>query len=509
VSSGIVVVIGVVCFIVGGVVAFFARQKIAAKQIHTAEESAKKILAEAQERKKSLILEARDEALKTKAEAESAYHQHRAELSRMEKRLNQKEENLERKGETMESRERSWEQKERELAKLRGQLEEIALKQREQLEMISEMSSAEARDFLLQKVDTEIQDEIARRIYEMENQLKTVSHERAQRILAETIQRCAAETVSEATVSVVPLPNDEIKGRIIGREGRNIRAFEHATGVELLIDDTPEVVTISCFEPVRREAATLALNRLILDGRIHPARIEEVVSKAQEEVETLIQREGEQAASKVGVSGLHPELIKLLGRLKYRFSYGQNVLQHSIEVAQLAGMMASEIGTEADLAKRAGLLHDIGKAAGSEVEGPHALIGANIAKQYEKSPRVIQGIAEHHGENGITTIEGFLVSAADAISGARPGARREQVEQYLKRLQALEEIANSFSGVEKSYAIQAGREVRILVKPGEIDDIGAAKLSHDIAKKIEEDLSYPGQVKVTVVRETRAVNYAK
>jgi ribonuclease Y len=505
----ITIVVGVVCFILGGVIAFFVRQRVATKRVRTAEESARKVIVEAEEKQKAILIEAKNEALKIKTEAESAYQQHRVELSRLEKRFNQKEENLERKGETLENREHNLEQKEKGLAKVRGQLEEIAQKQRQQLELISGMSSPEARDFLLQKVEADIQGEIAQRIYEMENQLKEESHERAQRILAEAAQRCAAEVATEATVSVVPLPNDEIKGRIIGREGRNIRAFEHATGVELLVDDTPEVVTISCFEPVRREIASLALNRLILDGRIHPARIEEMVAKAEEEVEASIQREGGQAANKVGVSGLHPELIKLLGRLKYRFSYGQNVLEHSIEVAQLAGAMASEIGARADLAKRAGLLHDIGKAAGTEMEGSHALIGANIAKQYEKSPQVIQAIAEHHGENGITTVEGFLVSAADAISGARPGARREQVEQYLKRLGALEDIANSFPGVEKSYAIQAGREVRILAKPEQIDDIGAAKLAHDIAKRIEENLNYPGQIKVTVVREIRAINHAK
>jgi ribonuclease Y len=343
----------------------------------------------------------------------------------------------------------------------------------------------------------------------MEARIKEESDKKTRDILVQAIQRCAAEVVTESTVSVVPLPSDEMKGRLIGREGRNIRALEHATGVDLIIDDTPEAVTLSCFDPVRREIARIALERLILNGRIHPARIEEMVQRAKDEVEATIRAEGEQAASKAEVHGLPLELVKLLGRLKYRFSYGQNVLAHSVEVALLAGMMAAETGARADIARKAGLLHDIGKAVDFEAEGPHALVGAEIVKQWEKSPEVAKAVAEHHGEVEITTAEGFLVSAADAISGARPGARRESLEQYLKHLEALESIANGFPGVEKSYAIQAGREIRIMVKPEEIGDLEAMRLARDIVKKVEESLNYPGQIKVTVIRETRAVDYAK
>jgi ribonuclease Y len=357
-------------------------------------------------------------------------------------------------------------------------------------------------------MEVEIQHEASRRLKQWEIKLKEESNQKAQEILALAIQRSASEIVAETTVSVVPLPNDEMKGRLIGREGRNIRALEQATGVDLIIDDTPEAVTISSFDPVRREIARVALNRLILDGRIHPARIEEMAAKAKSEVEASIQNAGEQAALQLGVQ-LHPELIKLLGRLKYRTSYGQNALEHSTEVAYMAGMIASEIGANVNIAKKAGLLHDIGKAVDREVEGTHAAIGADLVKQWEKSPEVLKGVAEHHLETSDTSIWGYITSAADAISSARPGARRESLESYLKRLKALEEIADSFKGVEKSYAIQAGREVRILVKPEAIDDLGAMRLARDIVKKIEETLDYPGQIKVTVLRETRAVDYAK
>jgi ribonuclease Y len=358
-------------------------------------------------------------------------------------------------------------------------------------------------------METEMRDEASRRLREWEAGLKEEADKKAQEILSEAIQRSASEVVSETTVASVPLPSDEMKGRLIGREGRNIRALEQATGVDLIIDDTPEAVTLSSFDPVRREVARVALTRLILDGRIHPARIEEVVAKAKEEVDATIYNAGEQAAYQVGVHGLSPELIKLLGRLKFRTSYGQNVLAHSIEVAYLAGMIASELGANVATAKKAGLLHDVGKAVDREVEGSHAAIGADLVKQWDKSPEVVQGVAEHHGEADTTSLWGFIVSAADAISGARPGARREMLESYLKRLKALEDIASGFKGVEKSYAIQAGREVRILVKPEEIDDLGAMRLARDIVKKIEESLEYPGQIKVTVLRETRAIDYAK
>jgi len=371
------------------------------------------------------------------------------------------------------------------------------------------MSSSEAKQTLLEAMEVEIQQEASRRLREWESKLKEDADEKSQEILSRVIQRSASEIVAEATVSVVPLPSDEMKGRLIGREGRNIRALEQATGVDLIVDDTPEAVTLSSFDPVRREVARVALSKLILDGRIHPARIEEVVAKAREEVDASIVSAGEQAAFDVGVHGLRPELIKLLGRLKYRTSYGQNVLAHSIETASFAGLIATEIGADVNLARRAGLLHDIGKSVDREVEGTHAAIGADLVKQWEKSPEVVQGIAEHHLDTISTSIWGFIISAADAISSARPGARRESLDSYLKRLTALEDIATSFKGVEKSYAVQAGREIRILVKPEEIDDLGSMRLARDVAKKVEEALDYPGQIRVTVIRETRATDYAK
>ncbi|MBI4303696.1 MAG: ribonuclease Y, partial [Chloroflexi bacterium] len=366
-----------------------------------------------------------------------------------------------------------------------------------------------AKQALLEKVEAEMKDETSRRLREWELKLRDEADKKAQDILSVAIQRSASEVVSESTVVSVPLPSDEMKGRLIGREGRNIRALEQATGVDLIIDDTPEAVTLSSFDPVRREVARLALEKLILNGRIHPARIEEVVTKAKEEVDATIVTAGEQAAYQVGVQGLRPEIIKLLGRLKYRTSYGQNVLAHSIEVAQIAGMLASELRANVGIAKKAGLLHDIGKSVDREVEGTHASIGADLVKQWEKSPEVVAGIADHHCETSNMTVWGYIISAADAISSARPGARRESLESYIKRLRALEDIANSFKGVEKSFAIQAGREIRILVKPEEVDDLGAMRLARDIVKKIEENMEYPGQIKVTVLRETRAVDYAK
>ena len=444
-----------------------------------------------------------------KAEVEASYRETRTELQKLERRLNQKDENLERRDEGLQRREHGITAKEREAEKLRSRIEELHQKQQQQLELVANMSSTEAREILLQQVDGEIRDEASRRVREMEAAVRDESDQRARDILAQAIQRVASDVVAETTVSVVSLPGDDMKGRLIGREGRNIRALEHATGVDLIIDDTPGTVTLSCFDPVRREIARIALERLILDGRIHPARIEEMVQKARNEVEATIRTEGEQAATKVAVHGLPPDLIRLLGRLRYRFSYGQNVLGHSVEVALLAGMMASETEANVDLATKAGLLHDIGKAVDFETEGPHAQIGADIVKQWEKSPEVVRAIAAHHGEVDMISAESFIVSAADAISAARPGARRESLEHYLKHLEALENIANSFNGVEKSYAIQAGREIRIMVKPDVIDDLGAMRLARDIVKQVEESLNYPGQIKVTVVRETRAVDYAK
>jgi len=509
VSSLTFVLVSVFCFASGGVIAYFSRQVRANRKLHSAQEEAERLVAEAMENQKSILLEAKEAAFNIKAEAESSYRDRRSDLQRMEKRLGQREENLDRRDESLQRRENGTAAREKEVEKVRVRAEELRQKQQQELEMIATMTSSEAKELLLQRVEGEIGEEASRRVREMEVRVKEESDKKSRDILAQAMQRCATEVVSESTVSVVPLPTDEMKGRLIGREGRNIRALEHATGVDLIIDDTPEAVTLSCFDPVRREIARIALERLILDGRIHPARIEEMVQRARDEVETTIRNEGEQAATKAGVHGLVPELIKLLGRLKYRFSYGQNVLMHSIEVSLIAGMMASEAGADVKITKKAGLLHDIGKAVDFETEGPHALIGADIVRQWERSPEVAQAVAAHHGEVEITSAEGFLVSAADAISGARPGARRESLEQYLKHLEALESIANSFQGVEKSYAIQAGREVRVMVKPADIDDLGAMRLARDMVKRIEESLNYPGQIKVTVIRETRAVDYAK
>jgi ribonuclease Y len=499
----------IIGIVLGGMIVFFFRRMAINRQLRAAQRKAARTVTEARVEARGVIEQAREDAEKAKASAETDYRERRAELQRQENRLLSKTENMERKLESVAQRERGLITKEKALETTKAQLEEARSKQLKELELISGMSSNEAREALLERMEVEMQEETSRRLREWEIKLKAEADIKAQDILTQTIQRNASDIVSETTVVSVPLPSDEMKGRLIGREGRNIRALEQATGVDLIVDDTPEAVTLSSFDPVRREIARNALSKLILDGRIHPARIEEVVKKAEEEVEAEIIAAGEQAAYQVGVHGLRPELIKLLGRLKYRTSYGQNVLAHSIEVAFLAGMIASELGANPAIAKKAGLLHDIGKAVDREVEGTHAAIGADLVKQWEKSPEVVQGIAEHHLETADVSMWGFLVSAADAISSARPGARRESLENYLKRLNALEDIANSFPGVDKSYAIQAGREIRILVKPEEIDDLGGMRLARDIVKKIEEGLEYPGQIKVTVLRETRAVDYAK
>lgn len=495
--------------VLGGAIVFFWRRMAINRQLRAAQRKAARLLAEARVEAKEALDQAREDAERAKASAETEYRERRSELQQQENRLQSKTENLERKTESVAQRERGLANKEKALETTKAQLEEARDKEIKQLELISGMSSSEARDVLLERMESEMGEEASRRLREWETKLKAEADVKAQEILTQTIQRSASEVVSETTAVSVPLPSDEMKGRLIGREGRNIRALEQATGVDLIVDDTPEAVTLSSFDPVRREVARNALTKLILDGRIHPARIEEVVKKAEEEVEAEIINAGEQAAYQVGVHGLRPELIKLLGRLKYRTSYGQNVLAHSIEVAFMSGMIASELGANPATAKKAGLLHDIGKAVDREVEGTHAAIGADLVKQWEKSPEVVQGIAEHHLETPDISVWGFIVAAADAISSARPGARRESLENYLKRLRALEDIANSFPGVDKSYAIQAGREIRILVKPEEIDDLGGMRLARDIVKKIEEGLEYPGQIKVTVLRETRAVDYAK
>jgi len=472
----------VIGIIVGGVAIFFFRKTMVNRQLRIAERKASRMVSEAGAKSKDMLREAKQEADKAVTAAGAEYRERRAELQRQENRLSQKSESLERKLENVEHRERNLSNKEKEIESTRAHLEELKNRQLKQLELISGMSSAEAKQALSEAMEVEMREEASQRLRQWEAKLKEEADEKAQNILSLAIQRLASDVVSEVTVATIPLPSDEMKGRLIGREGRNIRALEQATGVDLIIDDTPEAVTLSSFDPVRREVARLALTKLILDGRIHPARIEEVVGKSKEEVDAAINKAGEEAAYQTGVHGLHPELIKLLGRLKYRTSYGQNVLAHSSEVSYLAGIIAGELGANVATAKKAGLLHDIGKAVDHEVEGTHAAIGADLVKQWDKSPEVVQGIAEHHGETATTGVWGFIISAADAISSARPGA---------------------------SYAIQAGREIRILVKPEEIDDLGAMRLARDIAKKIEESLGYPGQIKVTVLRETRAIDYAK
>lgn len=454
-------------------------------------------------------LEAKDMAYKLRAEVERDNREKRAEIQRLERRLTQKEESLDRRVENLDKKERTLSSKEQEVLKIRAEVDEMAEKQQAELQRVSGMTTDEARTLILSMVEEEAKRDAARLIRDTENQAKVEAEKRARDIVTLAVQRCAVDQTSETTVSVVPLPGDEMKGRIIGREGRNIRAFETLTGVDLIIDDTPEAVVLSSFDPVRREIARIALSNLISDGRIHPGRIEEMVNKASAEVEAKIREAGDQACFEVGVTSLEPELVRLLGKLKYRTSYGQNVLDHSVEVAHLAGAIAAELGGNLALARRAGLLHDLGKAVDFEVEGPHAVISADLCRKYNEHGEVVHAVGAHHGDEEPHSMEAVLVSVADAISASRPGARRETLETYVKRLQRLETIADSFSGVEKTYAVQAGREIRVMVKPNELDDLAAVKLAHDTAKKIEEEMEYPGQIKVTVIRETRAVDYAK
>lgn len=499
--------------IVASVIGYFVRKIFAEATIRSAEEEAARIIQdgerEAESLKREALVEAREEIHKSRSEMEREARERRNELQQFERRLTQKEEALDRRGDAMERREETLQRKFREVEQREIEIDELLQEHRKELERLSQLTTEEARELLLKQVEGEVRHETAMLIREIESQAKEEADKKARDIISLAIQRTAADHVAESTVSVVSLPNDDMKGRIIGREGRNIRALETLTGIDLIIDDTPEAVILSGFDPVRREVARIALERLIADGRIHPARIEEMVEKARREVDAVIRDAGEQATLDADVHGLHPEIVKLLGRLKFRTSYGQNVLQHSIEVAHLAGIMASELRVDARLAKRAGLLHDLGKAVDHEIEGTHVEIGIDLLRKYNESEDVIHAMACHHGDYEPQSVEAVLVMAADSISAARPGARRETLESYIKRLQKLEDISSSFKGVEKSYAIQAGREVRIIVKPDRIDDAAAVQLSRDIVKKIEAELEYPGQIKVTVIRETRAVEYAK
>ncbi len=505
----LIIIAAFVALMVGWVVSLVYQGTIRSKRNRLAKERAAELVKQAETRVKETILEAKEEAVRIRAEAEAENRQGRSEIGRQEKKLAQKADNLDRKIESFERREGALAKKEKEIETGLSRVERLKQEQRERLEVVSAMSSAEAKAQLLTEVERETRDDLAQRMQQVEAQIKVEADDKARGILAEALQRCASEVAGEATVSVVALPSDDMKGRLIGREGRNIRALEAATGVDLIVDDTPEAVSLSCFDPVRREIARVALEKLILDGRIHPGRIEEIVEKAKKEVEIEMKAEGERVMFKAGVVGLHSEIIGLLGRLKYRFSYGQNMIGHSLEVAHLSAALATDIGANVNIARMAGLLHDIGKAVDHDIEGSHAMIGARILKRLGFGSEVVNGVAEHHGETGTIGLYGFIVSAADAISSARPGARMESVERYLKRVSTLENIASSFPGVEKSFAIQAGREVRILVKPSEIDDLASVRLARDIARKVEEGLEYPGQIKVTVIRETRSVDYAK
>ena len=508
IAAGLVV-FGALFFVLG----VTYRKKVAEKEIGSAEEEAKRIINEAirggENKKREMLLEAKEEIHKTRTEQERENKERRNELQKQERRLQQKEESLDKKLDIHEKKEEDLAKR---IAAVQNQQEEVAKIKKSQLDMlekISGLTQEDAKAYLLSNVESEVRHETAMKIKEIEAQMKEEADQKAREIITTAIQRCAADHAAEATVSVVPLPNDEMKGRIIGREGRNIRTLETITGVDLIIDDTPEAITVSSFDPLRREVARLALEKLIADGRIHPTRIEDMVEKARREVEHTIKVEGERATFETGIHNLHPELIKLLGRQKYRTSYGQNVLNHSIEVAHIAGLLASELGVDVTLAKRAGLLHDLGKSVDHEMEGSHVQLGVELARKYKESPVVINAIEAHHGDVEPQTIIACLVQAADAISAARPGARRENVENYIRRLEKLEELTNSFPGVDKSYAIQAGREVRIMVKPEEVSEDNMILLAHDLARKIESELEYPGQIKINVIRETKAVDYAK
>ncbi len=510
----VLIALGVIVMaIVGFALGIAYRKRVGEREIGSAETEATRIINEAirsgESRKKEMLLEAKDEIHKSRTEYEKEVKERRSELTKQERRLQQKEETLDKKAENFEKKEEEMARRLEEVAKVKEETEAVKKAHLATLEQISGLTQEQAKQFLLKTVEEDIRHDTAMKIKEIEQELKDTADEKARQILSIAIQRCAADHAAEATVSVVPLPNDEMKGRIIGREGRNIRTLETVTGVDLIIDDTPEAITVSSFDPVRREVARLALEKLIADGRIHPTRIEDCVEKAQKDVDRTIREEGERACFETGVHGLNPELVKILGRQKYRTSYGQNVLNHSIEVAHIAGLMASELGVDVTLAKRAGLLHDLGKSIDHEVEGSHVQLGADLARKYKENPVVVNAIESHHGDVEPKSVIAVLVQAVDAVSAARPGARRENVENYIRRLQKLVELTGSYPGVEKAFAIQAGREVRIMVKPEEVTEDNMILLARDIAKQNEAELEYPGQIKINVIRETKAVEYAK
>ena len=506
-------VAAVIALLIGFLVGIQYRKKVAEKEISSAEDEARRIINEAikssESKKREALLEAKEEILRNRAEYEKEVKERRADLQKQERRLQQKEENIDRKTDAIEKKEEALAEKHEALLREQDEIKLIKRSQTEMLERISGFTAEQAKEYLIRQVESEVTHETAMKIKEIEARAKDEADQRAREIVATAIQRCAADHVAEITVSVVPLPNDEMKGRIIGREGRNIRTRETLTGADLIIDDTPEAITVSCFEPVRREVARLALEKLIADGRIHPTHIEEMVEKARREVDAVIRAEGERATLETGVRGVHPELQKLLGRLHYRTSYGQNVLQHSIEVSHIAGMMAAELGADVAAAKRAGLLHDIGKAVDHEMEGTHIQLGVELCRKYKEKEDIIHAIQAHHGDVECKTLVACLVQAADAVSAARPGARRENLENYIKRLEKLEEITGDYPGVEKSYAIQAGREVRVMVKPEQVSEDQMVILARELARRIESELEYPGQIKVHVLRETKVVEYAK
>jgi len=517
VPIGIVIAVAVVLIVVAAVISHFLTvsnlKNNAESKIGNAEARAREIIDDAvktaEAKKKESLLEIKEESIKNKNELEKETKERRSELQRYEKRVLSKEEALDKKSEAIERREAGFTAKEEELRQREAKVEELSQQRVQELERISGLTSEQAKEYLLKTVEEDVKHDTAKMIKELEAQAKEEADKKAKEYVVTAIQRCAADHVAETTISVVQLPSDEMKGRIIGREGRNIRTLETLTGVELIIDDTPEAVVLSGFDPIRREVARIALEKLIVDGRIHPARIEEMVEKAQKEVDTMIREEGEAAALEVGVHGIHPELIKLLGRMKFRTSYGQNALKHSIEVAQLSGLLAGEIGLDVRLAKRAGLLHDIGKSIDRDVEGSHIQIGVDLCRKYKESPTVINAVEAHHGDVEPETLIACVVQAADTISAARPGARRETLETYTNRLKQLEDITNQFKGVDKSFAIQAGREIRVMVVPEQVSDADMVLLARDIAKQIEFELEYPGQIKVNVIRESRVTDYAK